>query len=93
MKGLFLKDVQLLQKMDKNLNNSKESLIDISNRNLNKKALEKQEFLMLTQDIKNILKDLGKQLTDGVVSIAPDKKANHCKYCKFMGICRKNSMM
>ena len=45
-------------------------------------------------EIKDILRDIGKELIiGGSVQIKPNKKASPCDYCKYMSICRKNNMV
>lgn len=93
MKGIFLKNVEILNKMD-NKFSTPQSLIDVSTRSVNdqksKKALEQNEYLKLCSDIKTTLKDIGDQIMDGVVEINPVKKKDVCKYCNYSSICRKD---
>lgn len=93
MNGLFVKDVELLTKMDRNFENSKESLIDITSRGLNQstnKAIEEEEFKKLCDDTRVLLKDIGKEIACGTVKIAPNKKENYCQFCSYSSTCRKN---
>ena len=56
-----------------------------------KNGLEKIDYI--DDSLKDILKSIGKELIlDGNVEIKPNKKKDACKYCKYMGICRKNNM-
>lgn len=94
MKGLFLKDAKILEKMDKNFNDKQNRILDVSSYSLNKgskKVLEEDEFINLSKEIKEILKDIGDEILKGVVKIRPNKKCEYCKYCDYISICRKNS--
>ena len=92
MNGIFLKDVKILEKMDKKINKADEKLIDIlpSKINSTKKALDEKEFEDLCKEAKVILKNIGNELLEGIVRIKPNKKANYCEYCDYSSICRKN---
>ena len=94
MKGIFLKDIEILKKMDNNIDNQNK-LIDISlrtiNSNKNTKSLPENEYISLCEQVKNILKDIGKEILDGVVKIDPNKKKEVCKYCNYSSVCRKNN--
>lgn len=93
MKGIFLKDVKVLEMMDKNFNDSSKRLIDISSRSLNghsNKALAEDEFETLCTEAKDILKSIGREMISGVVKIAPNKKAEYCKFCNYSSACRKD---
>ena len=94
MKGIFLKDVEIIKLMDKQVG-TKQSLIDVSMRGLtkeepNKKLLNKNEFSDLCIEINYILKELCTDVLNGNISIKPNKKQDHCKYCEFRSICRKD---
>ena len=94
MKGIFLKDLKVIEKMDKNISNDTR-LIDITKTTLNKedtnRALKENEFEELFKETKNILKSLGSEIMSGVVKINPNKKADYCRFCNYSSICRKNS--
>ncbi len=95
LRGIFLSDVSILEKMDKKVSVSDEKLIDISLNRLDgsKKALNEEEFSNLCNDVNNILKDIGNDMIKGIVSISKNKKGKHCKYCDYGSICRKNSVV
>lgn len=94
MKGIFLKDLKVIEKMDKNISNETR-LIDITKTTLNKdktnKVLKENEFEELFKETKSILKSLGSEIMSGVVKINPNKKADYCRFCNYSSICRKNS--
>ena len=95
MKGIFLKDALVLDKMDRNFSvRGQNSLIDISPQSLAKensqKAIAEDEFESLCKEAKNILKEIGKEVSSGIVKIRPNKHADYCKYCNYSSTCRKN---
>ncbi len=90
MNGLFLKDVEILEKMDSKINNASEKLIDVSPNRASKKLLEQEEFNMLCKDVKSILKEIGNDMIKGIIKIEPNKKSKPCQYCDFSNVCRKN---
>ena len=92
MNGIFLKDINILEKMDKKVNNSDEKLIDVSPSRINNtnKVLDEEEFNNLCKEAKVILRNIGNEIMSGVVKIRPNKKANYCEYCDYSNICRKN---
>ena len=46
----------------------------------------------LFNETKEILRNIGKEITDGVVKIKPNKKTKCCNYCNYSSICRKDSI-
>ena len=93
MTGLFLKDIKILESMDKYVNDSSNKLIDITPNRINnsKKVLEEEEFENLCKEAKQILKSIGSEMIKGVVKIDPNKNKEACKYCDFSSVCRKDS--
>lgn len=94
MKGIFLKDLKIIEKMDKKLSTDKR-LIDISKTTLTKdntnRALSEDEYKKLFFQTKNILGEIGNEIISGVVRIRPNKKCDYCKYCNYSSVCRKQS--
>lgn len=94
MSGIFIKDIEILNKMDRNFeSNQTNSLIDITTRSLNsnsQKALEEKEFEELCEKTKELLKQIGQDISSGIVKIAPNKKEDYCKFCNYSTTCRKN---
>ena len=82
MKGIFLKDLKIIEKMDKKLSTDKR-LIDISKTTLTKdntnRALSEDEYKNLFVQTKNILGEIGKEIISGVVRIRPNKKCEDRK--------------
>jgi ATP-dependent helicase/nuclease subunit B len=96
MKGIFLKDIEILNLMDNKIAEDAR-LIDVSTRTVSSnrksnKLLEKDEFETLCLEIKDILKGIGNDILSGNVKIKPNKKANHCEYCEFSSVCRKDNL-
>ncbi len=93
MKGIYLKDAQILKQMDNNFEQDNGRYISISKRTINSKnskAIEENEFKNLCNEAKEIMKNIGNEITSGVVRIKPNKKANHCRFCEYSSVCRKN---
>ena len=94
MNGIFLKDLEILNKMDRNFeNNSKDSLIDVTKTSITRnssKVLEEEEFENLCRETKLVLEQIGDELSSGKVKIAPNKKENYCQFCHYSSTCRKN---
>ena len=96
LKGIFLKDIEILEKMDNKIADRDSRMLDVSKNSVtheSNKTLEKEEFIKLSNDIEKTLKNIGSEMLSGVVNIMPNKKADHCKYCKYMSICRKESRL
>lgn len=96
MDGIFLKDIEILKLMDSKIDEP-EKLIEVSSRTAisdkkSSKLLEKDEFEKLCLDITDILKNIGDDILSGNVKIKPNKKLNHCKYCEFSSVCRKENL-
>ena len=81
--------------MDKKIESSDEKLIDISKTRLDssKKALSEDEFNNLCSEVTEILKKIGNDMIKGIVTVSKNKKGEHCKYCDYQSICRKNSLV
>ena len=94
MKGIFLKDIDVIEKMDNKLDTDSR-LIDVTKISLNKvstkRALSTQEYKSLFEETKHLLKTIGEDIINGVVKIAPNKKAKYCNFCNYSSICRKDS--
>ena len=66
MNGLFLSDIELLTKMDRNFEDSKTSLIDVTKQSISKgsaKVIEEEAFKNLCDETKILLKKIGKKIT------------------------------
>ena len=94
LKGIYLSDVKVLENLDRKYKDSSSSFIDINNRNINdeNKVIGEDKFKEECENIRKILKEIGREITEGVIKIKP-KKINGklpCEYCDYESICRKN---
>ena len=94
LKGIYLSDVKVLEGLDRKYKDTNSSFIDVNSRNINdkNKVISEEEFRKECKDIQEILKEIGKQITQGITKIKP-KKCNGkmpCEYCEYMNICRKD---
>lgn len=95
LKGIYINDIEILKKLDNNIENSKESYLEISKRTLEnkEKALPEEIFIQECKNVKQILKDIGKEIVKGYVKIEPNKNINGvCEYCNYASVCRKNML-
>ena len=94
LKGIYISDVKVLESLDRKYKDASSSFIDINSRNINdkNKVTSEEDFKKECKEIEKILKDIGKEITKGVIKINP-KKCNGklpCEYCDYSNICRKN---
>lgn len=89
MKGIYLNDVEILNKLDNKFSESKASYIDMTQRKLNnsEKALEENKFLEECKNVQDTLKDIANELVSGKVT--KSIKENSCDYCNYSEFCRK----
>ena len=93
LKGIYISDIEILNKLDNNFNDSKESYLEVSSRSLNneEKVLDKDTFKKECLNVERILKEIGKEMVLGNVKISPNSKIkNACEYCSYSSICRKS---
>ena len=93
LRGIYIKDIEILKKLDNNLENSKESYLEVSKRTINntEKILPKDVFIQECKNVREILKDIGKEILKGTVKIEPNKNIRGtCDYCSYASVCRKN---
>ena len=94
LKGIYISDIEILEKLDNNVQDGKESYLEVSSRTMNnrEKILPKDIFEEECKNVRKILKQIGQQIITGNVNICPNKKVKDvCKYCEYITICRKNS--
>lgn len=99
MKGLLLADVRLIREMDNTIEGS--SLIipatlnkgDVLGKNSSAASLE--QFKLLRDHVRRLLKGLCEEIMKGNVPITPYKKkgVTSCMYCSFSGICQFDTGM
>ena len=94
LKGIYLSDTQILEKIDRKYQDTGSSFIDINSRNIKNedKVISEEKFKEECNNIQKILKEIGKEITSGVIKIKPKKINNKlpCEYCDYASICRKN---
>ncbi|SCY50143.1 helicase-exonuclease AddAB subunit AddB [Alkaliphilus peptidifermentans] len=94
MKGFALKDISIIKEIDTEIDRSS-NIIPVSiNKgdeiSKNSSVLSLEEFKLVTQHIRNLIKDIAGEITKGNVKIEPCKKGNmvSCKYCQYLSICQ-----
>lgn len=96
MRGLVLKDVNIIKKIDKELEEGNYSSIiqagitkkgEVSGLSL---ALDKEDFKALLDHVRRLIKEIGEEILKGNVKIEPFKKGKRtsCKYCQYTSICQ-----
>lgn len=93
LKGIYIKDTEVLESLDNNYKDSSESYLGVSTRTFNneEKVLPENTFIEECKNMSNILKEIASDMLSGNVSISPNKKVKEvCKYCKFNTLCRKD---
>ena len=91
LKGIYIKDIEILKKLDNNVENGKDSYLDVSSRTINNKnkVLPQEVFIDECNNVRGILKEIGKEILKGNVKIKPSKDiANVCDYCSYSSMCR-----
>ncbi len=96
MRGLLLADVEAIRLMDSQLEKGQRSLI-VPVRLTSSGAIHSQssvvsasDFDALRQHVRRLFADIGGQIADGIVSIAPYKLKSKtaCDFCAFKSICQ-----
>lgn len=93
LRGIYINDIEILKRLDNNIQNPKESYLEVSPRTINNanKNLPQEVFIEECKNVRNILKDIGKEIVKGNVKIKPNKDVeNVCEYCSYASVCRKN---
>ena len=95
LKGLVLKDVNLIRSMDNKISGYSEVLpVGVSDKNdsiyANSSVLEEEDFIWLIKHIKEFIRELGAEMLNGNINISPTKKGDEtaCRYCPYDGICQ-----
>lgn len=90
MKGIFLNDLEVLNKLDNKFSEPESSYIEMTTRKLSnkEKSLVESEFIQECNNVKEVLKQIASILTTGVVEAKG--KEQTCAYCDFSSVCRKN---
>ena len=93
LRGIYIKDIEILKKLDNNVENSKESYLEVSKRTINneEKVLEQDVFIAECKNVRKILKSIANDIIKGTVRIEPNKSISGvCDYCSYASVCRKN---
>lgn len=93
LRGIYIKDLEILKKLDNNVEDSKESYLEVSKITINneEKVLPEEIFVQECKNIRDILKDIAKEIVAGNVKIQPNKSITGvCEYCSYASVCRKN---
>ena len=93
LRGIYIKDIEILKKLDNNVENSKDSYIEVSKRTINnmEKVLPEETFIEEGKNVRKVLKDIAREIVKGNVKINPNKNITSvCEYCNYAAVCRKN---
>ncbi|MFX3622452.1 MAG: helicase-exonuclease AddAB subunit AddB [Ectobacillus sp.] len=95
MKGLLLADADVIQLMDNTLTTGLSNIIPAGLKkdgglHSNSVVASEQEFDVLKQYVRGTFEDIGTNITDGVIDIAPYKMKNKtaCAFCQFKPVCQ-----
>lgn len=92
LKGIYLKDVEILKQMDYNAENIDKSYIDVnlSRMTNEEKYITEDGFKEECKAIKQTLKDISQEIVKGNVKIKPNDVKN-CEYCAYKTLCRRKN--
>ncbi|MBB5325064.1 ATP-dependent helicase/nuclease subunit B [Anoxybacillus tepidamans] len=96
MNGLLLDDDEAIRLMDQTLDAGKGSAIVPVKINKDgsvsktSAVVSEKDFALLRRHVRTIFQQVGTQMVDGVVDIAPYKRKNEtaCQYCEFRNVCQ-----
>ena len=101
MKGLILADVNIIKKMDTNIENEPKGISKIIPATIKKdgelsskgtSAVTKEQFEYLQKYTEKIIKQISEQILGGNIDVKPfyntSNKRTPCEYCKYKSICR-----
>ena len=98
MKGLILADVSVVKMMDNKLESGSSDIIPVyisKDGNISEKkssVVGKEDFEKLQLDVRNIIKEISKEILRGKIDIKPYnyRRKTGCDYCKYKAICMFN---
>ncbi|MBR6689049.1 MAG: PD-(D/E)XK nuclease family protein [Clostridia bacterium] len=93
LRGIYIRDIEVLEKLDNAVNDNNESYLELSKKALqdNNKTLPEEVFVEECNNMRKILEEISTDMVKGNVSICPNSKVRGvCDYCKFGTLCRKN---
>ena len=97
MRGLILADVNIIRKMDKNLDTGSSNIIPATinkDETLSKKAsnISKKQFEYLQKYTNKIIKQISEEILSGNINVKPyyntKNKKTPCEYCPYKSICQ-----
>lgn len=99
MKGIILSDINIVRKMDKDLETGASSIIPVYIDTKNNISTQKsscatqEEFEKLQEYTLKTIKEIAKEIFDGIIEIKPyyKNKKTGCDYCNYKAICQFNS--
>ncbi len=99
LKGLVLKDVHVVQCMDRDINGYSEVLpLGIKKDGTfhsRSSVLEEEQFFRLLGHIRRLIRDIGDEMLHGNIRIEPVRKGKEtaCRFCPYDGICQFDSRL
>ncbi|EJQ42259.1 ATP-dependent helicase/deoxyribonuclease subunit B [Bacillus cereus BAG5X1-1] len=95
MKGLVLGDADVVRLMDNKLSTGSSDIISAGLKkdgsfSARSSIASEQEFNVLQKYVHHSFENIGKDITEGVIDIAPYKKGNKaaCTFCNFKSVCQ-----
>ena len=101
MKGLILADVNIIKKMDTNIEKEPKGISKIIPATIKKdgeisdrgtSAVTKEQFVYLQKYMEKIIKQISEEILQGNIEVKPyynaSTKKTPCEYCKYKSICR-----
>ena len=92
LKGIYLKNVEILKYMDYNAESTDKSYLDVnlSRMTNEEKYLTEEKFEEECKEVKQTLKDISQEIVKGTVRIKPSDTKN-CDYCSYKSVCRRKN--
>lgn len=101
MKGLILADVNIIKKMDTNIENEQKGISKIIPATIKKdgelssrgtSAITEEQFTYLQKYTEKVIKQISEEILGGKIDVRPyyntANKKTPCEYCKYKAICR-----
>lgn len=100
MKGFVLADPEVARLMDTELTTKHSPVIPVGLKAdgsfyANSSVISLEELNVLRKHVRKVIRQMGKELTDGIISIAPYKLARQvaCTYCPYRPVCQFDPML
>ncbi|MBP7177064.1 MAG: helicase-exonuclease AddAB subunit AddB [Thermoclostridium sp.] len=99
MKGLLLADVKLIKSMDSEIDGASQILPATLNKGdvlgKNSSVATMEQFKLLRNYTRQLLKDISREIISGTVTIHPvkNKEGTACRYCSYLSICQFDTTM